>query len=90
MTQQLTINYPDNFPDAVGKTRQEFEQQAKWAMAIKLYEMRQLSSGMAAELLGIDRVSFLLRLNDYNVPMIDLSEEELLSDLENAYIYIKY
>ena len=53
-------------------------------MAIKLYEMRQLSSGMAAEVLGIDRVSFLLRLNDYNVPMIDLSEEELLSDLENA------
>ncbi len=84
MSLQLTINYPETFPDAVGKTREQFEQEAKWAMAVKLYEMKRLSSGMAATLLGVDRVTFLLKLNDYGVPMIDLSEEELLSDLANA------
>ena len=81
---QFTIDYPETFPDALGKTREEFEQEAKWAMAVKLYEIKRLSSGMAASLLGCDRVTFLLKLNDYGVAMIDLTEEDLLSDLANA------
>lgn len=84
MSLQLTIDYPDSFPDAIGRTKEEFETEAKWAMAVKLFEMKRLSSGMAAALIGVERVTFLLKLSDYGVPMIDLSEEELLSDLENA------
>lgn len=84
MSLQLTINYPETLPDAVGKTREQFEQESKWAMAVKLYEMKSLSSGMAAALVGVDRVTFILKLNDYGVPLIDLNEEELLLDLENA------
>jgi predicted HTH domain antitoxin len=84
MSLQLTIDYPENFPDAIGKTREQFEREAKWAMAIKLFELKQLSSGMAAALIGVDRVTFLLKLNDYGVPVINLDEEELLSDLNNA------
>ena len=81
---QLIINYPDSFPDALGSTKEQFEQEAKWAMAVKLFEMKCISSGMAAILLGVDRVAFILKLSDYNIPLIDLTEEELLSDLENA------
>ncbi len=81
---QLTINYPENLPDAIGTTKEQFEKEAKWAMAVKLYEMKRLSSGIAANLLGVDRVTFLLKLNDYGVPLIDLNEDELRSDLENA------
>ncbi len=84
MSLQLTIDYPESFPDAVGHTREQFEQEAKWAMAVKLFELKRLSSGMAASLLGVDRVTFLLKLGDYGVPMIDLSEDELLSDMANA------
>lgn len=53
-------------------------------MAVKLFELKRLSSGMAAALIGVDRVTFLLKLKDYDIPMIDLTEAELLSDLENA------
>ncbi|MBD2028384.1 UPF0175 family protein [Phormidium sp. FACHB-322] len=84
MSLQLTIEYPETFPDAVGRTREQFEQEARWAMAVKLFELQRLSSGMAAALLGVDRVTFLLKLGDYGVPMIDISEEELLSDIANA------
>ena len=84
MSLQLTIHYPDTFPDALGSTREQFEQEAKWAMAVKLFEMKRLSSGMAAAMLGVDRVTFLLKLSDYNVPIIDLTEEELLSDMTHA------
>ena len=81
---QLVIEYPKLLPDALQQTRSEFEQEAKTAMAVKLFEMKRLSSGVAARLAGMDRVTFLLGLHRYGVAMIDLEEEELLSDLENA------
>jgi predicted HTH domain antitoxin len=80
----LTIPYPETFPDALGHTREQFEQEAKWAMAVKLFELKRLSSGMAAAIVGVDRVAFLLKLGEYGVPLIDLTEAELLSDLANA------
>lgn len=52
--------------------------------AVKLFEMKRLSSGMAAQLAGIDRVTFLMSLSNYGVPMQDLSMEELESDLAHA------
>jgi predicted HTH domain antitoxin len=84
MAMQLTIDYPETLPDALQQTPEQFEQEAKMAMAVKLFEMKRLSSGMAAALVGMDRVTFLLNLHHYGIPVIDLSEEELLSDLKNA------
>jgi predicted HTH domain antitoxin len=81
---QITIEYPALLPDALQQTSADFEQEAKMAMAVKLFEMKRLSSGMAAQLAGMDRVTFLLSLHRYGVAMIDLGEEELLADLENA------
>lgn len=80
----LTVKYPDSLPDALQQTPAEFERDAKMAMAVKLFEMKRLSSGAAATLVGVDRVAFLLELHRYGVPMIDLTEEELHTDLENA------
>lgn len=54
------------------------------ARAAKLFEMKRLSSGAAATLVGVDRVAFLLELHRYGVAMIDLTEEELRADFENA------
>lgn len=84
MSEQLVIDYPEIFPDAMQRTKTQFEQEAKMAMAVKLFEMKRLSSGLAAKLVNMDRVSFLLGLHHYGVPMIDLDEQELLSDVKNA------
>jgi predicted HTH domain antitoxin len=81
---QLVIDYPQLLPDALQQTRSDFEQEAKMAMAVKLFEMKRLSSGMAAKLAGVDRVTFLLSLHRYGVAMIDLDDEDLLADLHNA------
>ena len=81
---QLCIDYPSNLPDALHQTREQFEEEAKMAMAAKLYEMKRLSSGMAAALLGMNRVAFLLNLHRYGVALIDLEEDELLSDMTHA------
>lgn len=84
MPSVITIPYPENMPDALQETPEQFEQEAKIAMAVKMYEMKRLSSGMAANLLGMERAAFLLLLHRYGVAAIDLTEEELLRDFENA------
>ncbi|MDZ7700608.1 MAG: UPF0175 family protein [Halobacteriales archaeon] len=84
MPNQLNIEYPQNLPDALQVTRQAFEKEAKMAMAVKLFELKRISSGQAAKLAGCERVKFLLDLHRFNVPMIDLEEEELVADMQNA------
>jgi predicted HTH domain antitoxin len=81
---QLVIEYPKLLPDALQQMRADFEQEAKMAMAVKLFEMKRLSSGMAAKLAGMDRVTFLLNLHRYGVAMIDLDADDLQADLENV------
>jgi predicted HTH domain antitoxin len=53
-------------------------------MAVKLYELKRISSGTAAALVGMERVAFLLSLHNYGVAVIDSSTEDLQSDFANA------
>jgi predicted HTH domain antitoxin len=81
---QLIVNYPEKLPDALQQSSEQFELEAKMAMAVKLYEMKRISSGTAAALVGVERVEFLLDLHRYGVAAIDLSTDELQADLDNA------
>lgn len=81
---QLIVNYPEKLPDALQQSPEQFEHEAKMAMAVKLYELKRLSSGTAAALVSMERIDFLHVLHRYGVAVIDLSEEELLSDFINA------
>ena len=81
---QLIVNYPEKLPDALQQSSEQFEREAKMAMAVKLYEMKRISSGTAAALVGIERLDFLLDLHRYGVAAIDLSTDELQADLDNA------
>ena len=59
---QIVVNVPRHYLDAMHQAPEDFAQEAKRAMAAKLSEMRRLSSGMAAQLIGLDRVTFLAHL----------------------------
>jgi predicted HTH domain antitoxin len=83
-TMEFIVNYPSFLPDVLQQSRQQFEREAKLAMAVKLFELKRLSSGLAAQLAGVSRVTFLLSLHLYSVCMIDLELEELEMDLANA------
>jgi len=60
---RISIDCPDDLLIALGSTPEQFEREARFAMAAKLFEMGRLSSGKAAQLAGLDRASFLLSLS---------------------------
>ncbi|ACO03736.1 MAG TPA: Fis family transcriptional regulator [Persephonella sp.] len=60
------------------------EDEIKIAALAKLYELGKISSGKAAELLGISRIEFLDLLGKYKVQIEPDTEKELLKDIENA------
>lgn len=81
---QIIVEVPKNYLDAMHRAPEDFAQEAKLAMAAKLFEMKRLSSGMAASLIGMDRVTFLAQLQRFGVPMIDLDADELAQDILHA------
>jgi predicted HTH domain antitoxin len=81
---QFTVEYPDRLPDAMRMSRAEFEQEARMAMAVKLFELGRLSSGQAAQLAGLERAAFIMSLHRYGVSPIQLSTDELEDDMRHA------
>jgi hypothetical protein len=45
---QILIDVPENYLDVMHCSREDFLREAKLAMAVKFFEMKRLSSGMAA------------------------------------------
>ena len=84
MNRSLRIDYPSTLPDALQESPAQFEQEARFAMAVKLFELKRISSGQAAQLAGVDRTTFLMKLSESGVAMIDLPPEELADDVRNA------
>jgi predicted HTH domain antitoxin len=87
---EIRVEVPSTLLDALQCTPEEFTREAKMAMAAKLYELKRLSSGMAAQLAGMNRVEFLHESHRYGVAVIDLSEDDLASDLEDGWPSAQY
>ena len=84
LTRSLTIDYGDDVLLALGLTPEEFREEAKILIAVKLYEMGRLSTGAAAGFANIPKPLFLNKLSDYGVDTFDLSGEEIQRDLAGA------
>jgi len=64
-------------------TDQPLEGYAEELMVLELYRRRQVSSGKAAELLGMDRIAFIQYASRLGVAFFDMSEQELAAEIEN-------
>jgi predicted HTH domain antitoxin len=82
MQHRLTIDYGDDVLFSSGLTRGAFDEEARFLLAAKLYEVGRLSSGLAAKLCGKGRVGFLLALPQIGVAMSNLQPEDLDSEVE--------
>jgi predicted HTH domain antitoxin len=72
----LTIEYPEEILISLKETKDDFSRELKVAAAVKLYELGRLSSGKAAKLAGMHRISFLKTLGKYQISISTLEEFE--------------
>ena len=81
---KVVLEIPEEILVSLKESSQEFSKDILILAAVKLYELGKLSSGRAAQLAGVSKISFLQSLSRYNVPIFDLTEEELKQDIANA------
>ncbi len=66
------------------ETPKEFERQARLLLAVKLYELDKISTGISARLAGMGRVAFMFELGRFGLSPIGVEPKELVEDAANA------
>jgi predicted HTH domain antitoxin len=84
MVRTLQIPYDDSMLLEASLPAEDFEREAKFLLAAKLFELGRMSSGKAAELCGLNRVAFLLALPRIGVSMSNLRPEDALDEIAFA------
>ena len=84
-TAGFPASVPEDFEIAVHLTRAELDHHLRLMAALKMFELGQISSGKAAEFVGMSRIDFLhtcgrYRVSPFNYPPEE-AEAELLRDL---------
>jgi predicted HTH domain antitoxin len=80
----VIIEYSPDVLWALQQEPEEFESEARVLLAVKLYELGKLSTGLAAKLAGVPRVTFMFLLNRYRLSPFGQAPEELAEDLAYA------
>jgi predicted HTH domain antitoxin len=83
-TKRATIEYPSELPELLKLSDPEFARELPFLAAAKLYEVGRLSSGKAARLAGMDRMTFLRELDRIGVPAINLRDEQIEAEIRAA------
>ena len=76
MTATLAIELPTCLT-LQGKSRAELEQRSKFRLALKYFELGEITSGQAAQMAGMGRVALLNEVSRSGVAVIDMDEEEM-------------
>ena len=80
----LKIPYNEDLLIASGRSQKEFEQELQFLLAVKLFELRRLSLGRAAEMSGMNKIQFMDQLGRMEIPIINLDDEQIQEELNNA------
>lgn len=76
----MTIELPvDGLPSSAGRGS-NFPDEARYLLALKLFEQGRISSGKAGLLAGMGRVEFLLAASRDGIAVVDMTEEEMAEE----------
>ena len=78
----VTIPYPEGLPQTLKLSDSEFAEEVRFLAAAKLFELGKISSGKAAKMAGVDKMTFLEKLGHYKMPAINIQAEEIEKEVE--------
>lgn len=76
----IQIPYTEDLLLSLKQTGEQFEKDARFLLALKLYELQRISSGKAARLADMDRIIFLSSIGKYNVSPFQVGMEEIVQE----------
>jgi len=76
----LTIELPVEGLPSAAELPANFADEARYLLALKLFEQGRISSGKAGRLCDMGRVEFLLAASRSGVPVVDLSGGDLIQE----------
>lgn len=76
----LTIELPVEGLPSAAELPDNFSDEARFLLAVKLFEQGRISSGKAGRLCDMGRVEFLMAASRSGVPVVDLNGNELTEE----------
>lgn len=80
----MVAQYPEDLLETLHMSREEFEAEARFAMAAKLFELGRLTTGQAAQLVPMSRYNFIHRISELGVAAIDWDVAEAEDEFKHA------
>ena len=81
MSAMVEIPVPDSLL-LHSKDMATLQMRSRFLLAMKFFELGELSSGQAAEMCGLTRVAFLFEAGKQGVPVAELTDEELSEEFK--------
>jgi predicted HTH domain antitoxin len=79
----LSLPYPHDLLITSGKNPQELEEELRFLLALKLFELHRLSLGKAAEFCSMTKTKFMFELGRIGVPVINLQSDQIADELSD-------
>lgn len=80
--QTVNIDLPADILLTINESEKELKQRIKISLAIDLYRNQKITIGKAAQIVGVSRFEFETILSENNIPISNLSLEDVLNDIE--------
>ncbi|MEA2715486.1 MAG: hypothetical protein QOG91_514 [Candidatus Parcubacteria bacterium] len=80
----VTVNVPNDMLLHPKTNDGDLEKRFKFLLALKLFELGDVSSGGAALMCGMSRVDFITEVSGMKIPVVDLAPEEMKEEFSNA------
>ena len=78
--QTISIDFPADILIALNESENELKQRIKSSLAVRLYKLNKLTIGKAAQLAGLSRLEFETVLSENEIPISNLSVEDIEND----------
>ena len=82
MTAMVAVYLTDDLTRILDQEDEPVEQVAREMIVLELYRRGTISSGKAAELLGVPRYDFIRRASSLGIPYFNMTKEELEAEVK--------